>query len=64
MVTHVQNVAQNKAVSDDYIMSILDCVNDKLSEIKFSDSDNGDNKNVVIKVAHQTLNKVMGRQLQ
>jgi hypothetical protein len=32
--------ARNKATSDDNIVSILECVEENLSEVEFSDSDN------------------------
>jgi hypothetical protein len=39
-------MAQNKVTSDDDIVSILDCMDENLSEVDSSDSDNeiGDNK--------------------
>jgi hypothetical protein len=36
-------VAQNKATSDDNIVSVLDFVDENLSEVKSSDSNIGDN---------------------
>jgi hypothetical protein len=42
----VYNMVQNKMTSDDNIMSILDCVDENLSEVESSDNDNetGDNQ--------------------
>jgi hypothetical protein len=61
----VHRMEQNKTTSDDNTVSILDCVDKNPSEAESSDSDNEivDN-NLNARVAHETVNKVRGKQLQ
>jgi hypothetical protein len=58
IITLVCNVAHNKAISNDDIVSVQNCVDEKLSETESSDSDNEIGDNLIAKVAHQTVNKV------
>jgi hypothetical protein len=59
-------MVQNKAINDDNIASLLNSVNENLSKVEPSDSDNetGDNQEYDHKSdIHQTVNKVMGKWL-
>jgi hypothetical protein len=60
----VHNVAQNTVTSDDNIASILDFVDENFLEVEFSDSVNEIGDNLITKVTHQTVNKVIGKRLQ
>jgi hypothetical protein len=56
---------QNKMINDDDIVSVLDCVDENLSEVESNNSDDeiGD-RNLITKVAYQAVNKVMDKWLQ
>jgi hypothetical protein len=55
---------QNKVINDNNIVSILDCVDENLSEVEYSDSNNEIGDYLIAKVAYQIVNKVTGKQCQ
>jgi hypothetical protein len=59
-------MAQNKVTNDDNIVSVLDCVDENLSEVESSNSHNEicNNQEYDHESGTQTLNKVMHKQLQ
>jgi hypothetical protein len=59
------HMVQNKMINYENIVSVLDCVDENLSEVESSDSDNEISKNQESghKVEYQTVNTVMGKWL-
>lgn len=57
---------QNEVTSDNDNVTILNCVDEYLSEVEFKDNDNeiDDNQKSDHKVAYQAANKVTGKWLQ
>jgi hypothetical protein len=63
IIPPVLNMAQNTVTRDYNIVSILDCMDENLSEVEASDSDKklAIMKNLTGKVAHKIVNKMMGK---